>query len=176
MQHGPFALPTIWYLKPPQVQQYLEGFFFFDIPYIANWKKIGDYRQCQTDLNTKRENNSRIDYDYKVGGKVLVWKNGIPRKTESRYDNEPWTITSVHTNGTIRVEQGSKSERLNIRRASLFLNKKILVSTFHKSFMLVVSNRKLSTHANATPTWRFFSSQRFSSSYTLILHLWGRVP
>ena len=28
----------------------------FDIPYIADWNKIGDYRQCQTDLNTKPEN------------------------------------------------------------------------------------------------------------------------
>jgi len=28
----------------------------FDIPYIADWKKIGDYRQNQTDLNTEREN------------------------------------------------------------------------------------------------------------------------
>ena len=55
----------------------------FDIPYIADWNKIGDYRQRQTDLNTKRENNSRIDYDYKVGGKVLVRKDGILRKTDS---------------------------------------------------------------------------------------------
>jgi hypothetical protein len=87
----------------------------FDIPYIADWNKIGDYKQRQTDLNTKRENNSQIDYDYKVGGKVLVRKDGILCKTESRYDSEPWTITSVHTNGTIRVERGSKSEGLNIR-------------------------------------------------------------
>jgi hypothetical protein len=93
----------------------------FDIPYIADWNKIGDYRQWQTDLNTQRENNSCIDYDYKVGGKVLVWKDGILRKTESQYDSEPWTITSVHTNGTIRVECGSKSERLNIRRVTPFL-------------------------------------------------------
>ncbi len=28
----------------------------FDIPYIADWNKIGDYRQRQTDLNTAREN------------------------------------------------------------------------------------------------------------------------
>ena len=28
----------------------------FNIPYIANWKKIGYYRQHQTDLNNKREN------------------------------------------------------------------------------------------------------------------------
>ncbi len=27
----------------------------FDIPYIANWKKIGDYRQHQTDLSTQCE-------------------------------------------------------------------------------------------------------------------------
>jgi hypothetical protein len=92
----------------------------FDILYIADWNKIGDYRQCQTDLNTQRENNSRVDYDYKVGGKLLVRKDGILRKTESRYDSEPWTITSVHTNGTIRVERGSKLERLNIRRVTPF--------------------------------------------------------
>ena len=30
----------------------------FDIPYMADWNKIGDYRQRQTDLNTQRENNS----------------------------------------------------------------------------------------------------------------------
>ncbi len=57
----------------------------------------------QTDLNTTRENNSRIDYDYKVCGKVFVQKDGILRKTESRYDSEPWTIMSVHTNGADEV-------------------------------------------------------------------------
>jgi hypothetical protein len=90
----------------------------FDIPYIADWSKIGDYRQRQTDLNTARENKSRADYDYKVGDKVLIRKDGILRKSESRYDSEPWTITSVHTNGTIRVERGTKSERINIRRVT----------------------------------------------------------
>ena len=92
----------------------------FDIPYIADWNKIGDYRQLQTDLNTQCENNSQIDDDYKVGGKILVQKDGILRKTESRYDSEPWTIMSVHINGTIRVECGSKLERLNIRRVTPF--------------------------------------------------------
>jgi hypothetical protein len=29
----------------------------FDISFIANWNKIGDYRQGQTDLNTARENS-----------------------------------------------------------------------------------------------------------------------
>jgi hypothetical protein len=46
----------------------------FDIPYIADWNKVGEHRQCQTDLNTNQENKLQVDYDYKVGGKVLIRK------------------------------------------------------------------------------------------------------
>ena len=88
----------------------------FDVPFLADWKKIGEYRQRQTDKNTARGNTTRIDWDYQPGDKVLIRKDGILRKSESRYDSDPWTITSVHTNGTIRVQRGTKSERLNIRR------------------------------------------------------------
>ena len=88
----------------------------FDVPFLADWMKIGEYRQRQTDKNTARENNTRIDWDYQPGDKVLLRKDGILRKSESRYESDPWTITSVHTNGTIRVQRGTKSERLNIRR------------------------------------------------------------
>ena len=83
----------------------------FDIPYIVDWNKIGEYRQRQTDHNTERENRLRIDYDYKIGDKVIVRKNGILRKSESPYHREPWTITSVHTNGTIRVQRGKKNRK-----------------------------------------------------------------
>jgi hypothetical protein len=33
----------------------------FEIPFLADWNKIGDHRQHQTDLNTERENRSRRD-------------------------------------------------------------------------------------------------------------------
>ena len=92
----------------------------FDIPYIADWKKIGDYRQHQSDLNNWRENQKRIEHDYKIGEKVLVRKEGIIRKAESKWHKDPWTIVTVHTNGTIRVQRGNKSERLNIRRVKPF--------------------------------------------------------
>ncbi len=36
-----------------------------DIPFIADWTKIGEHRQ-PTDRNTDRENEIRIDYDNKV--------------------------------------------------------------------------------------------------------------
>jgi hypothetical protein len=71
----------------------------FDVPFRADWSKIGDYRQCQTDLNTERENPSHRDWDYKVGDEVVLRKDGILCKSESRYESDPWTITSVHTNG-----------------------------------------------------------------------------
>jgi hypothetical protein len=82
----------------------------FEVPYIADWSKIGEYRQKQTDRNTDRENNTRVEWDYQPGDKVLLHKDGILRKTESQYETDTWTITSVHTNGTIRVQCGTKSE------------------------------------------------------------------
>ena len=90
----------------------------FDIPFIANWNKIGDYRQRQTDLDMALINNKQIDYDYKVGNKVLLTQEGTLRKAESPCSKEPWTITTVHTNGTIRIQRRTKSERLNIRRVT----------------------------------------------------------
>jgi hypothetical protein len=92
----------------------------FDIPFVADWHKIGDYRQRQTDHSNKRENNKRVDYDYKVGDKVLIRKDGILHKAESIWKKEPWTIMTVHTNGTIRIQCGTKSERINIRRVTPF--------------------------------------------------------
>jgi hypothetical protein len=36
----------------------------FNIPFIADWKKIGEHRQLLTDHNTARKNKGQIDYDY----------------------------------------------------------------------------------------------------------------
>ena len=57
-----------------------------------------------------------MDYDYKVGDNILIEKDGILRKAESPNQKEPWTITTVHTNGTIRVTPGTKLEQINVRR------------------------------------------------------------
>jgi hypothetical protein len=52
----------------------------FDIPFIADWIQIGEDRLHQTDRSNKCENSSRVDYDYKVGDKILIRKDGILRK------------------------------------------------------------------------------------------------
>jgi hypothetical protein len=92
----------------------------FDIPFIADWQKIGEYRQRLTDLSNACENEGKIDYDYEVGQKVQLRKEGILCNTESRWHKKPWLITKVHTNGTITVQRGKKIERMNIRRVKPF--------------------------------------------------------
>jgi len=92
----------------------------FDIPFVADWKQIGEYRQHQTDYRNKCENSTCVNYNYKVGDKILIRKDGILRKAESIWRKDPWTIMTVHTNGTIRIQCGTKSERINIRRVTPF--------------------------------------------------------
>jgi hypothetical protein len=86
----------------------------FDIPLVADWKQIGECRKSQTDCSNTHENNN------KVGDKILILKNGILRKSESIWKKEPWTITTVHTNGTIRIQCGTKLERINVQRVTPF--------------------------------------------------------
>jgi hypothetical protein len=82
----------------------------FGIPFVADWRKIGERRQSLTDRGNQRENAKRIDYDYKVEDKVLVINKGILRKAESAYGKETLTIITVHTNGTIRIQRGTNTE------------------------------------------------------------------
>jgi hypothetical protein len=91
-----------------------------DISFVADWRKIGERRQSLTNHGNQRKNAKYIDDNYKVGDKVLVINKGILRKAEAAYGKEPWTITTVHTNGTIRIQCGTKTEQLSIWRVEPF--------------------------------------------------------
>jgi hypothetical protein len=92
----------------------------FNIPFIADWQKIGECRQRLTDLNNAHESKGRINYDHKVDQKVLLRKDGILRNAESIWHKRPRLITTVHTNGTITVKCGNKIDRINIWRVKRF--------------------------------------------------------
>ena len=92
----------------------------FDVPFVADWKQIGDYMQSQTDCSNECENKKYVDYDYKDGDKILIQKKGILHKAESRWIKQPWTIITVHMNGTIKIQCGTKLEHINIQRVTLF--------------------------------------------------------
>eukprot|EP00804_Cyclotella_cryptica_P030879 CCRYP_018365-RA/>CCRYP_018365-RA protein AED:0.45 eAED:0.45 QI:0/0/0/1/0/0/2/0/132 len=51
-----------------------------------------------------------------------VEPSNIDKFVKSRYESDPWTIISVHTNGTTRIQHRTKSERLNIQRVTPFFN------------------------------------------------------
>jgi hypothetical protein len=64
--------------------------------------------QRLTDLNIARINSMRVDYDYKVGNKVLVKQDGILCKAESPYSKKSWTITTI-----LRMKQSGFNAELN---------------------------------------------------------------
>jgi hypothetical protein len=82
----------------------------FDIPFVADWHKIGEQRQSLTNRGNQGKNAKPIDYEYKVGVKVLLINEGILCKAESTYSKGPWTITTFHTNETIRIQRGTRME------------------------------------------------------------------
>jgi hypothetical protein len=94
----------------------------FDIPFEADWYQIGEQRQSLTNRGNQHKNTKHIDYNSKVRDKVLLINEGILRKAESTHGKEPWTITTVHMNGTIRFQRGTRMERLSIQRVQPFTN------------------------------------------------------
>jgi hypothetical protein len=72
----------------------------FDLPNIADWNKIGVYRQRQTDLNTELKNKRHVDYVYKVGDRVLIRKHSILHKKASHM-----TVNHEPSRQFIRMEQ-----------------------------------------------------------------------
>jgi hypothetical protein len=97
----------------------------FDIPFIADWQKIEERRQRLTDLNNARENKGGIDYDYKVGQKVLLRKEGILRNAESIWHKRPRLIMTVHTNGTIMVDDPTRDRTRDCVRATRYRGRTI---------------------------------------------------
>jgi hypothetical protein len=82
--------------------------------------QIGEQRQSLTDCGNQHKNAKQIDYVSNVRDKVLAINEGILRKAESAYGKEPWTITTVHTNETIRIHCGTKMEQFSIQRVEPF--------------------------------------------------------
>jgi hypothetical protein len=62
--------------------------------------------------NNKRENNSRISHDYKVGNKLVLLKK--PGKHLGKLEaprTGPHTVTAIYINGTLCIQKGNVNER-----------------------------------------------------------------
>ena len=67
-----------------------------------------------TNVNNRKENAKRIEHKYRVGEKVLLKKAGLISKLSTARTG-PYRITHTYTNGTVRIQRGVVSERVNIR-------------------------------------------------------------
>ena len=86
-----------------------------DVPIMADLLTLRDHRQSLVDDNLRRQNAKRREYHYNVHDQVLV-KSIDPTKLEPRAMG-PFTITRVHTNGTVEIQRSPHTtERINIRR------------------------------------------------------------
>ena len=85
-----------------------------NVPLIADWKAIQKHREQLVNKALLKSNKKRINYDYRVGQKILKYDNSIVGKLESRTTG-PFEISHVHTNGmvTILLCPGI-SERINV--------------------------------------------------------------
>ena len=86
-----------------------------NLKFVADWEAIRLRKQRDVDKNNSRENSLRIHHDYQVGDKVLISDNDIHRKLNCPTKG-PYSIVQVYTNGTVRVQNGAVTERINIRR------------------------------------------------------------
>jgi hypothetical protein len=91
-----------------------------DIPFVADLLLLRDKRQALIDYNLRRENNRRRNHDYQIGDQVLEI---LPQPNKlGKLTNGPFTITRVHTNGTVTIQraQGLR-DRITIRRLRPFI-------------------------------------------------------
>jgi hypothetical protein len=85
------------------------------IRYRTDWAQLKHRFQERINKDNVRENSKRITYTYKVGDKVLLSKPGILRKMERPFKG-PYTVVKVSTNGTVCVQHGAVTQRVNVRR------------------------------------------------------------
>ena len=72
----------------------------FDNPHLADWYVIGQCRQKLVDKMNTRENVKRLPHEKAVGETVMLKVDDVKRKAVYKYTST-YTITQVHTNGTV---------------------------------------------------------------------------
>jgi len=89
----------------------------FQVQHVADWQYIKQRKQQMINANNERENSKRIPYKYRVGQRVLIKaEQGAKYGTDSYLG--PFTVEAVHTNGTLRVNEGAVTDTYNIRNVT----------------------------------------------------------
>ena len=85
--------------------------------HIADWQYIMQRKQHLININNKRENAKRIPYTYHVGQRVLIKAEQSAKYGSDSYLG-PFIIEALHSNGTVRVNEGTVLDTYNIRNVT----------------------------------------------------------
>ena len=77
-----------------------------NIGFEPDWKYIKERKQNRIVQNNKQENAKRIPHEYKVGDRVKVLQDKSNKHGGRRYQG-PYTVTEVHTNGTVTLQHST---------------------------------------------------------------------
>jgi hypothetical protein len=90
-----------------------------------DWDNIHSNRLKLLEASNAKENKSRLIQPYTPGDKVLIVLDPDERRSQPKLNKPtkgPFTITKVHSNGTVEINRGSFTEIINIRRIKPFHN------------------------------------------------------
>ena len=84
------------------------------IKHRVDWELIRQLKQTQINRDNACKNKHRVDYEYRVGDKVML-ANHTAYKHETPY-KVPFVVTHFFTNGTVMLQYGPTKIRYNIHR------------------------------------------------------------
>ena len=85
-----------------------------NVPLIADWQAIKKHRDQLVNKALFKSNKKRINYDYRIGQKILKYDNSIAGKLELKTTG-PFEISHIHTNCTVTILLCTRiSERINV--------------------------------------------------------------
>ena len=79
-----------------------------NVGFEPDWKYIKDRKQRRIIQNNKKENSDRVPYEYAAGDLVKILQDKSSKHGGRRYEG-PYTVTSVHSNGTVTLSSSTPS-------------------------------------------------------------------
>ena len=88
------------------------------IKHRVNWELIRQQKQAQSNRENTRKNKQRVEYDYKVGDKVMLTNNNA-QEYETPYKSL-FLITKCFTNGRVMLKYDAVQITYKIRFINLY--------------------------------------------------------
>ena len=85
------------------------------INFQPDYKEMWLRKKTIGNNNNKHENAKQVECDYKIGHYAYILRDRNYSKLEEEKLG-PFRITQMHTNGSVRIQQGIVHERTKIRR------------------------------------------------------------